>query len=180
MTIEQIDSGKVLIMLKNSDMKDFSLEYGTMGFDDPHSRRILSRLLSLACSKTGLNARNKKMVVEALPHKSGCLILLTLKEKKRRVYRIKRSDKLFCCVFDDAEALLSALDNAEGLPESELLLYEGGYYLLAPEKLSSRLAFILGEFSETYYCSKIRAAKLREAGKPLGDAREIIKKISRR
>ena len=81
MTIEQIDSGKVMILLKNSDMKDFALEYSSLSFSDPHSRRILTRLLSLACSKTGVSAKNKKMFVEALPHKNGCLILLTLKEK---------------------------------------------------------------------------------------------------
>ena len=109
MTIEQIDPGKVMIVLGSNDMKDFSLEYNTLSFKDPHSRKILSRLLTLACSKTGMSIDNKKMLVEALPHKSGCLILLTLKPKtKRRVYRVKKPDRILCAVFPDVESLIGA------------------------------------------------------------------------
>ncbi len=99
MTIEQIDTGKVMIVLGSSDMKDFSLEYKTLSFSDPHSRKILSRLLTLACTKTGLSIENKKMLVEALPHKSGCLILLTLKPKTRSGFTGSRSPKNACVVF---------------------------------------------------------------------------------
>ena len=61
MTIEQLDSCRVLIVLKAEDMRDFSLEYNTLSFSDAHARRILSRLLTLACSKTGMDVTNKKI-----------------------------------------------------------------------------------------------------------------------
>ena len=180
MTIEQIDSGKVMILLKNSDMKDFALEYSSLSFSDPHSRRILTRLLSLACSKTGVSAKNKKMFVEALPHKNGCLILLTRKEKKRRVYRIKRSKRMLCCIFDDAEALLSAFSSvSDRLPDSELWLFDGRYYLLT-DSFSGAETDLLGEFSRCYVCSEISASKILEAGKHLGSTKEIANRIKSR
>jgi hypothetical protein len=52
MIIEQIDSSKVLISLCNNDMEDYQLEFGTMDFENPHSKKILMRLLGIVCNKT--------------------------------------------------------------------------------------------------------------------------------
>ena len=52
MIIEQIDSSKVLISLCNNDMEDYQLEFGTMDFENPHSKKILMRLLGIVCYKT--------------------------------------------------------------------------------------------------------------------------------
>ena len=94
MTVEQIDSSKVLISLCNEDLTEYSLRFDTMSFNDPHSRRILNKLLTIACGKTGIKQeKDKSMLVEAMPHSNGCLILLTMnhKKKKRTVYRIKKN-----------------------------------------------------------------------------------------
>ena len=177
MTIEQIDSSKVMILLGCKDMKDFSLEYSTLGFSDPHSRRILSRLLKLACTKTGISVNNKKMYVEALPHKSGCLILLTLTDKSsRRVYKIKKSDKSYCCIFSDVEAMINAGIALEKfiLPKSKVYLNGGKYYLIINTMpLSLYLMSTLEEFSDAYVCSKTACARVIENGKELGDIKEI-------
>lgn len=177
MTIEQIDSSKVMILLGCDDMKDFSLEYETLGFSDPHSRRILSRLLKLACNKTGMSVNNKRMYVEALPHKSGCLILLTLTEKnKRRVYKIKKSDKSYCCIFKDVEALIGASIALKKfpLPKGSVFLQDKKYYLIIDTMpLSLYLMSALEEFSDAYVCSKTTCARIAENGKELGDIKEI-------
>ena len=170
MTIEQIDKSKVMILLGTSDMRDFSLEYDTLSFSDPHSRRILSRLLKLACNKTGMDTIGKKMLVEALPHESGCLILLTLTPKRERtVYKVKRSDKTLCCYFDDVEALIraaQALGSDYYLPENSVYLYEGKYCLLVKSRpVSVFVLAMLEEFSDTYMLDKISAARIRENGK---------------
>lgn len=179
MTIEQIDPSKVLIVLGSDDMKDFSLEYSTLSFSDPHSRRILSRLLTLACSKTGMSIDNKKMLVEALPHKSGCLILLTLSPKqKRRLYRVKRSDKKLCCVFEDVDALIDAsvaIRNTTSLPKNSAYFLDDRYYLLVDSKpVSLYTMAILEEFSECYVCSRVAAARIEENGREI--ARECAVK----
>ena len=177
MTIEQIDPGKVMIVLGSNDMKDFSLEYSTLSFKDPHSRKILSRLLTLACSKTGMSIDNKKMLVEALPHRSGCLILLTLKPKtKRRIYRVKKNDKCLCCIFTDVERLIGAsvaLKNR--LSENKIYYYNDKYYLLVEDNIALYPLALLEEFSDCYVCSKIAAAKVSEAGRELGDIRVMAK-----
>ncbi|MBR2108572.1 MAG: adaptor protein MecA [Ruminococcus sp.] len=177
MTIEQIDPSKVMIVLGNNDMKDFSLEYNTLSFSDPHSRKILSRLLTLACSKTGMSIDNKKMIVEALPHKSGCLILLTLKPKtKRRAYRIKKADKYLCCIFPDAERLINASVALNGrLPENSVFYCNDKYYLLIEKNLALHTLATLEEFSECYMCSKIAIAKVREAGSEIGNMTVMAK-----
>lgn len=170
MTIEQIDASKVMILLGKGDMKDFLLEYETLSFSDPHSRRILSRLLKLACTKTGLDTTGKKMLVEALPHKSGCLILLTLTPKrKKQVYKVKQSDNSLCCVFDDVEALIQAgiaLGKTCYLPKNSVYLYLGKYYLLIERKpISVFTTAMLEEFSQAYMLDQISFARIRENGK---------------
>lgn len=177
MTIEQIDKGKVMIVLGSNDMKDFSLEYSTLSFNDPHSRKILSRLLTLACSKTGMNIDNKKMLVEALPHKSGCLILLTLKPKnKRRVYRVKKPDKCMCSVFGNVDHLIDAAAALSGqLPGSRVYLFNDKYYLIIEENIALYPLARLEEFSDCYICSKIAAAKVSEAGSEIGDLAVMAK-----
>ena len=177
MTIEQIDPSKVMIVLGSNDMKDFSLEYNTLSFSDPHSRKILSRLLTLACSKTGMSIDNKKMLVEALPHKSGCLILLTLKPKtKRRVYRVKKPSKCLCCIFSDVERLIKAsVALRKSLPENSVFYYNDKYYLLIDKNVALYPLALLEEFSECYICSKIAAAKVREAGREIGDIAVLAK-----
>ena len=91
MIIEQIDSSKVLISLCNNDMEDYQLEFGTMDFENPHSKKILMRLLGIVCNKTGLSTKNKQLLLETLPLDSGCLILVTFMDTKPKInkYRIK-------------------------------------------------------------------------------------------
>lgn len=179
MTIEQIDPERVMILLGSEDMKDFSLEYKTLSFKDAHSRKILSRLLKLACNKTGMSVNNKRMYVEALPHKSGCLILLTLSDKSsRRVYKIKKSDKSYCCVFESAENMIRAaiVLKSFSLPRGDVYFEKNKYYLIIntmPLPLS--LMSALEEFSEAYVCSKSACARVAENGKAIGEIKEIGK-----
>ena len=183
MTIEQIDDGKVMIVLGKGDMRDFSLEYETLSFSDPHSRRILSRLLKLACTKTGLDTTDKKMLVEALPHKSGCLIVMTLTPKSRkRIYKVKQRDEVLCCIFDDVEALINAgvaIGSDLYLPENSVYLYGGRYYLLLKNRPVSVYALVLlEEFSDTYMYDKISAAIIAEHGKPIAE-KDAIRRLAK-
>ncbi len=178
MTIEQIDTSKVMILLGSEDMRDFSLEYSKLGFSDPHSKKILRRLLTLACSKTGISPDNKRMFVEALPHKSGCLILLTLTPKtRRRKYRIKKSAKCLCAVFDTVDDLLDCCCAASArLPgfANSVYLYGGKYYLIidnSPVSLYTLALFC--EFAECYTCSRVAAARIREAGRAISEGNAV-------
>jgi len=171
MTIERIDSSKVLISLCFEDMKDFSLRFDTIGFRDPHSRKILNRLLTLACNKTGLSIQNRSLLVEALPHESGCLILLTVKQKaqRKKVYKIKKVRNNLCYSFTDSNDFLDAIcllyKERPYNYSNSAYFYSNKYYLMFDyPSLPKRMRIILNEFAAPKKWNKVFAAKLKEAG----------------
>ena len=96
MTIDKIKSNKILITLCDEDMRDFSLDYDTLSLYDSHSRKILMRILQIACFKTDIEIKDKRMIVEALPTVDGCMLLLTVEDKKRKKYRLQNGKKCSC------------------------------------------------------------------------------------
>lgn len=176
MTIEQIDKGRVLILLCNSDMKDFSLDYDTMGFRDPHSKKILVRLLTLACLKTGISAKGKKMLVEALPQENGCIILLTLvSENKRKVYRIKRKNYSLCFVFGDLENLIKLCIALKDrcITENRIYYCNSKYYLIFESILSPKYKRLVCEYADKGEAERVHWARVKENGKLIADNNAI-------
>lgn len=174
MTIEQINSSKVLIALCNQDMKDYRLEFDSMGFENTHSRKILSRLIKVICTKTGLSTENKKLLMEALPFENGCLILVTFMEMKPKStkYRIKRPREALCFTFDKTQDFLDciALLYRENIyfPHSRAFLFNGLYYLIFDYyPVPKRAKRILSEFGKRRKCTKLLLSSLKEAGKAL-------------
>ncbi|MGN1130603.1 MAG: adaptor protein MecA [Ruminococcus sp.] len=176
MTIEQIDKGKVLILLCNSDMKDFSLDYNKMGFCDPHSKKILVRLLTLACLKTGISAKGKKMLVEALPQENGCIILLTLvSENKRRVYRIKRNNYGLCFVFGDLENLIKLCIALKDrcITENRIYYCNSKYYLIFESILPPKYKRLVCEYADKGETESVHWARVKENGKLIAENNAI-------
>lgn len=175
MTVEQIDSSKVLISLCNEDLSEYSLRFDTMSFNDPHSRRILNKLLTIACGKTGIKQeKDKSMLVEAMPHSNGCLILLTMnhKKKKRTVYRIKKNNSGWCCRFENAGDFLSCMETlckrGETLYRAYAYLYSGRYYLfLEQSKLPQKVCANLSEFGRLQKKDCLFNKRLSEGGRLL-------------
>ena len=58
MTIDKIKSNKILITLCDEEMRDFSLDYDTLSLYDSHSRKILMRILQIACFKTDIEIKD--------------------------------------------------------------------------------------------------------------------------
>ena len=179
MTIEQLGESRVLIVLKSEDMRDFELDYGTLGFSDAHSRRILSRLLTLACTKTGMKTEGRRMLVEALPHRSGCLILLTLTENERKKrYRIKKKPGRICCAFDSADGLLAAAEALGGrvLPPNRLYGMNGRFYLVINgSPVPKKTLAVLAEFCDARICSPTAAAAIEEKGRLIAGGNAIAR-----
>lgn len=96
MTIDKIKSNKILITLCDEDMRDFSLDYDTLSLYDSHSRKILMRILQIACFKTDIEIKDKRIIVEALPTVDGCMLLLTVEDKNRKKYRLQNGKKCSC------------------------------------------------------------------------------------
>ena len=111
MTIDKLDSSKILISLCRDDISELSLSLSG-GVSDRHTERLLLRIVRFACSKTGIQAQDRPLLIEALEHKNGCLLLVTLtaERKDRAIYRIKKKKDCFLYIFDDPDAFLSAYE----------------------------------------------------------------------
>ena len=181
MKISQIAPDKVLISLCNDDMKSFDLDFYNMELSDPHSRKILSRLLSLACTSNSIVTENKKILCEALKITDGCVLLISLCDKTqgRIKYKVKRIKECPCYRFDDTDTLLSAIEklyNTDTLYyNNSAYFYNNSYYLvfdypLVPEKAKR----VLSEFAHSVKGTKAFIARLCESGKNISNGNAIV------
>lgn len=155
-------------------MQNFSLEYNSLSFDDPHSRKILRRLLILACTKTEICTKDKKMLIEAVPQDKGCLILITLiPHQNRKIYRIKRQKKTLCFIFNDIEKLISAsiaLSKIPIHPKNSVYSMNEKYVVVMEDVVENNFYLsLVTEFSDKILVGKIHAARVKENGKLLAD-----------
>lgn len=182
MTIEQLDETRVLIALGKDDMHILSLEYSTMGFKDPYSRRVLKKLLALAGAKTGLTVSNRTVMVEALPYDKGCLLVLTLvpKENGPKKYRIKRSQTSTMYCFENSEALLGACEQLYLggflLTGSIVWEHKNKYYLIVKPSIAiaEKALFTLREYALVETTKKTEIAKITEHGNIVAESHAIL------
>lgn len=171
LTVDKINHNKILITLCGEDMRNFALDYGTLSLYDSHSRRIIMRILNLACFKTGIETQNKSMFVEALPLEKGCAFLLTLVDRSRHFYRIKGTQKSVCYRLGGSRNFLDAMEKLYRqnvcCNKNSAYLYRDSYYLIFDyPSVPKKLRLVLGEYAER--CGgNIFAAKLRESGKEI-------------
>lgn len=159
MTVEQIDSTRLIIALCDEDMKNFSLNYDTLCLKDPHSNKILKQLLLLAEIKTGIDIHNKKIMVEAMNFENGCILLVTFSLKENltyRRYKIKTVPHIFIAEFKNVETLFLCIeklcDKDLYIPPSSLYAWNGKYELIFVSKISLRrkLRHLLTEFCDCF------------------------------
>lgn len=181
MNISQLSNTKVLITLKEEDMKNFELRFDEMGLSDPHSKKIISRLLSLACSSSNILTDNKQILCEALKSTDGCVLLVSLSDKKhvRKKYRIKRITEYPCYRFDNAENMLCAIEKLYNTDvffyNNSAYCYKDRYYLVFDYPVVAQKAKkILSEFSQTVKGSKPFVARLTESANMLSQGNAIV------
>lgn len=180
MIIEQIDSSKVLISLCKVDMEAYKLEFNNMDLKQPHSKKILERLLSIVCDKTGLSTKNKRLVMEALPLDNGCIILVTfmdIKPKKAK-YRIKKHKTTVCFAFDNTENFIKAISLLYRqniyFRSCKAILYNKMYYIVFEGcPVATTAKRILSEFGSRKSCTVGLLSALKEAGVFLCDSNAV-------
>ena len=89
MTVDKLGENKVLIILCNKDMEDYSIDFVGNNLYDSDLRKALINIMKLGCSKAGVEICNRNVDIEALPFEDECYILITVYEKIRRSYRMK-------------------------------------------------------------------------------------------
>ena len=162
MTIEMLDRGTILVSMKNEELREYALDFSQADTAETGLKNLLLHVGAVC----GLDQRGKSFLIEALPARSGCLLIISVHAvKRRRRYRIKRAEKTDVCIFCSADDMLDCLG---GLSFGySLYLYTGKYVLLpassAPESAVQRLC----EFGELHALSRTAAARIAEYGKLL-------------
>lgn len=181
MKISQLSNDKVMVTLSADDMKNFELEFDSIGLSDPHSKKVISKLLSVALNSSFAPNDNKSILCEAVPMGSGCVLLITLKDKKnnRKKYRIKRIKEYPCYRFENVDDLLTTVQKLYYTDvffyNNSVYMYNDKYYLVfdypvVPKKAQN----ILSEYSKAVRGTKPFVARLNESAKALSKGNAII------
>lgn len=161
MTVEMIGEKTILVSLCEGDMRRYALSL------DGSTDKKQSGLKDLLCRVgeiCGLDHRGKSYLIEALPTNKGCLLIISVHTvKRRRKFRIKRSQARELCVFFDADAML---DFWQSRPQGgyTVYTYEGRYILLPCGSVTADMTARLSEYGELYPVSDAVFARIREHG----------------
>ncbi len=175
MNIEQIDNTRILISLCDKDLEHYRVTFENLSLSESHSRTVLKELMYHASVKTGMDLKDKKVLIEALKYEHGCLLLLTVSERcrKRKVYRVKYYHDSSVFSFANAENFLSCINALYHMPfepySSSAFLYEQMYYLVlrTPSPLKANYIHTIREFCTPSRHGTLFAAFLQEHGTPL-------------
>lgn len=184
MTVEQLDKSRVLISLAQKDMETYAISIDKLNIKDIKCKEVFKELLRLALDRVGISTENRAMLVEAMPHKEGMLILVTVDflRNLRKTYRIKKPKMRSVCKFQSAEGLLTCAEhikyNKIKLPSNSLWQYSGGFYVIFDYAgVSAKAKAILSEYALCQSLSLVRIARITEAGK-LISASNAVEKIA--
>lgn len=164
MTVEMIGEKTILVSLCEGDMRRYSL---CLSGNGDKARSGLKNLLCRVGEICGLDHRGKSYLIEALPSKNGCLLIISVHTvKRRRKYRIKHKQARELCVFFDVDAML---DYVRYCSQGGYTLYDydGRYILLPGVSVSESGTARLSEYGELYPVSEAVFARIREHGKLL-------------
>ena len=186
MTIEQLDKNRVLISLAQKDMDTYAISIDKLNLNKAECKQTLKELLTLALDKVGLSTKNRAVLIEAMPHKEGMLILVTVDFAKnfRKTYKIKKPKMQPVCKFTSPEGLLSCVEKLKeeniNLLSNSLWQYKEDFYVIFEYAgISPKGAAILSEYSFCHSLSLLRIARIKEAGRLIcpSNALENIAKV---
>ncbi len=171
MTVDKLAENRVLIVLCDKDMEDFALDFERLSLNEIHSRKILLRIMQLACRKTGIEITGKSVNIEALTLDDECYILVTVEEKRHRTYRLKKNDNCVCYQLGESGNFLDAMEKLYRTNvccnRNSAYLYENEYYLIFDyPSIPKNIRKVLSEYGQKSG-GNIVSAKIRENGKVL-------------
>lgn len=184
MTIEQIDTNRLLIILEDEEMRSYSLDFDKMRLDDPDSRSIIKDILLFAGMAKGMEINGKNLFVEAMTHNSGCLFIVTIlsdfiKPPQRR-YRIKKSVGTLIYGFDDTESFLSVIEKLYSygyiFENSKAYYCPCRYYLVIYHNggIPMKALSVMEEFGTRELSGKVNLAQIEEKSKLISGCHAIL------
>ena len=181
MNIQQLDTERILISLSQNDMAHCCISFDDLSMSDEHSSRVLKQLMIKAAASTGASFSGKQVIIEAMKYDSGCLLLITLKDKahKRKVYRVSRARDIISFSFGNAEDFLRCMAALYRLGEkrirSSAFLCENKYYLVINSYIAikNNVVRTAMEFAVCKADGRVFAAHLAEHGRMLASGNAI-------
>lgn len=177
MTVNKLGENRVLIILGEQDMNDFSLDFNNMNLDDSHSRHVLTRLTHSACKSSGIDTGGKSLNIEALSLGDGCYLLVTV-GSSNKTYRRKRGGSV-CYSLGGSGNLLNCIEQLYRLgtacSKSSVYEYSGEYFLVFDyPSVPKSVRVVLSEFSARR-CRTLTLARLRERARLICDRNAVCK-----
>ncbi|MCH5297328.1 MAG: adaptor protein MecA [Ruminococcus sp.] len=171
MTIDKLADNRVLIVLCKQDMSDFSLDYSKMKFDDGHSRKVLMRILRLACMKEGIEINGKSVLLEAINFDEECYLLVTINSHRHKRYRLKSNKNSLCYHLGGSGNFLDTIEQLYRqnvcCNHNSAYMYNNEYYLIFDyPSIPHKLKRVLSEYGNKGKNS-LSAARVKENGKQL-------------
>lgn len=112
MIIEKIDDKRIIMALTDEDMKDLSLDFSEeTKMSDSKLQLIIKQIMGLATEYSGIDSKNKKVYIEAVPNNNGCVIFISFipyDMGKRKIYKVKHNGS-HIYFFDNSENLMCAI-----------------------------------------------------------------------
>ena len=175
MDIEQIDRNKLKIHLEKNDLSDFDIDFEALDYKNKQTRDIIWDLLDVARIKTGFDAFQKKIFIEAFKSPAGgCTLYFTLLNASRMpavnreypyIYEFSTDEDMICAAksipVDSIESKLFAFDG-----KFRLILYPNG-------RLSIQTKSVMSEFGNQVGFGQGAEAFTGEHGKILISKRAI-------
>lgn len=178
LTVDKLSDDRVLIILGTKEMEDYALDFEKLSLNDLHSRKILFRVMQLACRKTGIEIKGKKVSIEALSFDKDCYILVTVLQKSRRTYRMKKKDESVCYLLGESGNFLETVEKLYRqnvyCNRNSIYLYDGKYYIIFDYlSIPKKLKKVLSEYGEKNG-GNLAAAKIIENGKLICNHNAIV------
>lgn len=169
MTVNNLGQNKVLVILGEKDMQDFSLDFDKLSLDDKHCRKVLLRIMQIACNKSGIEMNGRSVSIEALMVDAGCYLLVTVKDRHRRTYKIKKDYDCICYRLGNSGNFLDTIEKLyrENVycNKNSAYEYNSEYYLIFEyPSLPVKIKRILSEYGEKFG-GNIKTSKIKENGK---------------
>ena len=161
MKIDRLNQGTILVAMAAQDMRDYALDF-ERNADVGQVRAGLKKLLCHVGEACAISPRGRSFLVEALPAREGCLLVISVHPARRRVYHVKGGRRMLYA-FEKADDLLDWLRIGDAMRYT-LYRYGSGFVLIpapsAPRSSLRRLA----EYSRLIAADRITQARVAEYG----------------
>lgn len=158
-----ISKNRLKINLSAEDLQDLELSYELLDYKDLRIRDIIKELIELACERTGFDADNGRVMIEATPSRGGGCNLYVTKLPYSRNFRkegasIKNEETVqepYLFQFENLDNLMDVAARIQKfkeifLPHTAIYLYkENWFFSFTPTNdRSNLLDHLLGFLSE--------------------------------